>query len=167
MKKIIIISLALLCSVAAFGQSKTVLEFEENAKGMKLFMYQSVIRMLNRDQNPEFNKLIQDLDHLRFVMTDSIGESSKNEFKKLDAGIRSEGFEEVMAFDNKDYRCHLFELTGNGDKSVWVAAMFMEGRAGIIEMKGSLNLKYLESMSSLNMEKLGNMLPLEDAGFRN
>jgi len=161
MKKVIITIMLVLASMAAFGQSNTVLEFEKNAKGMKLFMYQSVIRMLNRDKNPDFNMLIRDLDHLRFVMTDSVGESSANIFKKLDSGIRAEGFEEIMAVDNKDYKCHVFEMESDGGESTWVAAIFLEGRAGVIEMQGSLDLKYLKALSSLNMEKLNTMLPLE------
>lgn len=161
MKKLIIISLALFVSGAAFGQSQTVLDFEENAEGMKLFMYQSVIRMLNQDQNPEFNQLIRDLDHLRFVMTDSTGDASKNVFKRLDSGMRGEGFEEIMTFANKDYKCHMFESEDKSGKSTWVAVMFMEGRAGIIEMKGSLNLKYIGALESLNMERLQTMLPVD------
>ena len=161
MKKLIIILLALLVSAAAFGQSPTVLDFEKNTKGMKLFMYQSVIRMLNRDKNPDFNMLIRDLDHLRFVMTDSVGDDSKSVFKRLDSGIRGEGFEEILTFDNKDYRCHMFEAEDKAGKSTWVAVMFMEGRAGIIEMKGSLDLKYIRALESLNMERLQTMLPVD------
>ena len=165
MKKLIILTFALLATGLAFGQSQTVLEFEKDAKGVKLFMYQSVIRMLNKDRNPEFNKLIQDLDHIRFVMTDSVGQSSKNEFKRLDAGIRAEGFEEIMMFDNKEYKCRIFELSSAGEKSTWVAAMFMEGRAGVLEMKGTLDLKYLSALQSLNEEKLKTMLPLDRASW--
>ena len=161
MKKLSIFSLILGLALTTFGQSKTVSDFEENADGYKLFLYQSYIRLLNQDKNPDFNRLIQDLDHIRFVSTDSVGEGAKQTFKRLDSGIRGEGFEEVMSFDNPNYKCHVYELKSRSGKSNWVATLFMEGRAGLLEMKGSLKLKYLEALSSLNMDRLKEILPLE------
>jgi hypothetical protein len=37
----------------------------------------------------------------------------------------------------------------------------MLGRVGLIEMKGSLDMKYIHAFSSLNMDKLQEMLPME------
>ena len=78
MKKLIILATAILFVLTSFGQSKTVAAFEEEADGYKLFLYQSVIRMLNKDKNPDFNMLIRDLDHLRFVSADSSGKGAIN-----------------------------------------------------------------------------------------
>ncbi len=145
--------------VTAFGQSEVVKRFEENAEGYKFFAYQSVLRILNQDKNPEFNKLIRDLDHIRIVTTDSTGVLAKKSFELLDQGIRNEGFEEVLTFDNADYSCHVYELSNKAKKSTWVATFFMEGRAGLFEMVGSLNVKYMGAFSSLNMDRLKEMMP--------
>ena len=161
MKKLIILATALFTVLSSFAQSKTVAAFEEEADGYKLFLYQSVIRMLNKDKNPDFNMLIRDLDHLRFVSADSTGPDAMSTFNQLDNGVKGEGFEEIMTFDNMDYICHVYELEAADGKSTWVATFLMDGTPGVIEMKGSLDMKYLKAFNSLNMDKVKELLPLE------
>lgn len=142
-----------------FAQSKVAKEFQEKAQGYKFFAYQSVLRVLNRDKNPDFNKLISGLDHLRIVTTDSTGVLAMATFKRLDQGIQAEGFEQILTFDNKDYKCHIYELSNRSNKTTWIATIFMQGRAGIFEMVGSLDVRYLSAFSSMNMNKLQEWLP--------
>lgn len=152
-KYLSILLLTLAMSLNAFGQSKTVANFISEADGYNIYLYQSLIRVLNKDKNPDFNMLIRNLDHLRLLTTDST-ENALATFKGLDRGVQQEGYEEIMSFDNKDYKCHLYEMEDRGGKSSWVATLMVEGRAGIIEMKGSVDMNYLHSFSSLNMDKL-------------
>jgi len=156
----------LLCSfsLVASAQSKTVKQFSETAEGYNLYLYQSMIRMLNKDKNPEFNSLIKDLDHLRFVTTDSTGLAAKQVFKELDKGIQSEGFEDVMSVDNKDFKCHFYQLGADGTEATWVGVLFGMGQAGIIEMKGSIDLQHMDAMQSVDLEDLKSILgsPLTD-----
>jgi hypothetical protein len=161
MKKLSIFSLALVMTLAAFGQSQTVADFEESTEGYKLFLYQSVIRMLNKDKNPDFNMLIRNLDHLRFVSSDAQGEEARAVFREVDRGVQKEGFEEIMSFDNSANKCRIYELESRGGESTWVVTLLMEDVAAAMEMKGSLDLKYLDALSSLNMERVGEMLPLD------
>lgn len=161
MKKLGILAIAIFFSLASFGQSKTVAEFEENTDGYKAFLYQSVIRVMNKDKNPDFNMLIRDLDHLKFVSTSTEDPNAKATFLKLDQGVKGEGYEAIMSFDNPDNICHVYELKSFGGQSSWVATFLTEGVAGVFEMKGSLDLKYLKALSSLNMEKLQEILPID------
>lgn len=157
-KLTLLFTFVLACS-SIFGQSKVVKEFEENAEGYKFFAYQSMLRMINQDQNPEFNKLIRDLDHLRVVTTDSTGTEAMASFTRLDNSIKGEGFEEILTFDNKEYKCHVYELESKSKKSTWVATFFMHGRAGLLEMVGSLDVRYLSALANLNLEKLQQFVP--------
>lgn len=160
MNRFLITAVICILSVGiSLGQSKVAAEFEENAKGYKFFAYQSVLRILNQERDPEFNKLIRDLDHIRVVTTDSVGVLAKESFARLDQGIKNEGFEEILTFDNKDYKCHIYELSPKSKKTTWVATFYMEGRAGLFEMVGSLNVKYLSALSGLNMNRLKEMIP--------
>lgn len=154
MRNIIVFFLFALFSMSALGQSQVAKEFEENSKGYKFFAYQSVLRILNQDKNPDFNKLIRNLDHLRVVTTDSTGSDGLKVFHKLDQDIQNEGFEEIMTFDNKDYRCHVYELSKNSKKSTWMATFYMQGRAGLFEMVGSLDMRYLSALANLDMDQL-------------
>ena len=144
-----------------FAQSKTVADFEADAKGYKLFLYQSVLRILNKDKNPDFNMLIRDLDHMRIATTDSVGEAAMDIFQKLDQGVKTEGFEEVITFDNKDQICHVYLWESGKGKTSWVATFFMNGTAGVFEMKGSLNLKYLDALASLNTSKMQDLISFD------
>lgn len=155
-------------SVSAIAQSKTVTSFSESAEGYNLYLYQSLIRMLNKDQNPDFNMLIRDLDYLKLV-TDSRGTSDdadKSNFVSLDKKIISEGFESIMSIDNKDYILHLYLTDDSRSGSHWIATFFMQGMTGVMEMKGSLDTKYLHAFSSLNYDQLEKMLPLDTDEFK-
>ena len=161
MKKILLALVFCLAlgSTSLFAQSKTAEKFEKSSEGYKLFLYQSMIRMLNKDQNPEFNMLIKDLDHLRVVTTKEGAENEADVFADLDSGVQSEGFEALMSFDQKDYKCHLYEKEGRKGKTTWIATFMADGRSGIMEMKGMLNLKYINAFSSLDLDKIEELAP--------
>ena len=153
-KQVLILFLGLFCLGNIFAQSETVAEFQKDANGYKAYLYQSVLRMLNKDKNPDFNRLIRDLDHLRLATTDSIGDAAQDVLKKLDAGVIAEGFEEMVTYESKESVLHLYELESGRGKSSWIATFITDGMAGVFEMKGSLNLKYLNAFESLNTERL-------------
>lgn len=158
MKKVTILSIALMMFTGTlFSQSKTVEIFQNEGKGYKLYIYQSVIRMLNKDKNPDFNMMIRDLDHLKLITTEDIGPASLAKFKKLDLDVMKEGYEEVMIFDSRESKCHLYELD-----ETWVATFHFSGYAGVFEMKGALDLAYVKSLNSLDMDRLKDMLPLDE-----
>ena len=160
MKKIISFAFSMIFIVAmTFAQSKTVSEFSDNTKGYTAFLYQSVIRVMNKDQNPDFNKLIRDLDHIKLALSEHRGIDAKQVFKTIDTGVKGEGFEMIMSFNNKDYKCNAYELESRNGKSTWVTTFMTEGYAGAMEMKGTLDLKYIEALSSLNYEQIKSMIP--------
>ena len=160
MKKILSTVFAMICIVSmTFAQSKTVSEFSDNTTGYTAFLYQSVIRVMNKHQNPDFNMLIRDLDHIKIALSDHAEEDIKQTFTKIDKGVQAEGFEMIMSFNNKDYKCNAYELESRNGKSTWVTTFMMDGYAGAMEMKGTLDLKYIETLSSLNYEQLESMIP--------
>lgn len=158
MKKIkLLIALVLFGCVPLFAQSTVANEFEKTSEGYKYFAYQSIIRMLNMDDNPDFNRLIRNLDHLRVVMSEKSGEAAAPVFKQLDKGIQDEGFELLMSFDQKNNKCHVYELSSRSKKSTWIATFLMEGKAGLFEMVGSLDLQYIDALSSMDIDQFMKM----------
>ena len=151
--------LIIFCSICSFAQSETVSNFEKNSNGYKIFLYQSVIRMLNPNQNQDFNKLIKDLDHLRMLSNEADPENSKATFKSLDKGIATEGYEMIMSVDNKDKRFHVYELNSRKGKTSWVVTFLMDDRAGLMEMKGTLDFRYIHALKTLDYSKLEEILP--------
>jgi len=127
MKKVIsfVFSMLLIVSMT-FAQSKTVSEFSDNTEGYTAFLYQSVIRVMNKDQNPDFNKLIRDLDHIKLALSEHKGADAKQIFKTIDTGVKGEGFDMIMSFNNKDYKCNAYELESRNGKSTWVTTFMTD-----------------------------------------
>lgn len=158
-KYLSLFALLIFVSLSSQAQSNTIANFEKNSTGYKVFLYQSVIRMLNPDQNPDFNKLIKDLDHLRLLSNEPDGETGRTTFASLDQGIKGEGFEMIMSVDNKDKKFHVYELASNKGKTTWVVTFLMDERAGIMEMKGTLDFKYINSLKNLDYSKIEQVIP--------
>ncbi|MFT4660875.1 MAG: hypothetical protein ACI8XB_001144 [Patiriisocius sp.] len=163
MKKIITLFLVIVLGItvnSVSAQSKAITQFEEQVDGYNLYLYQSLIRVLNKDKNEDFNLLIKDLDHLKFLMTDSIGDQSIMLYKNLMEGLGDEGYEELMNFDNIDYKATVLSLESGRSGTSWVVVFNMGEMSGLFEMMGSVDTKYLNALSSLNMEKLKKMMPM-------
>jgi len=152
--------LLLLASNTLSAQSKAISQFEEQVDGYNLFLYQSLIRVLNQDKNEDFNMLIKDLDHLKFLMTDSIGSESRTLYTELMTGLEEEGYEELMNFDNKDYKATVFSSDSGKSGSSWVVIFNMGEMSGLFEMMGEINMEYMHAMSSIDYNKLKEMMPM-------
>ena len=60
MKKITILFLAFTLGITfntLSAQSKAIAQFEEQVDGYNLYLYQSLIRVLNKDKNEDFNNI--------------------------------------------------------------------------------------------------------------
>jgi len=159
---ILSIAMFLLASVS-IAQSKTIAEFEKD-KGFtkKLFIYESYIRMLNMNDNPDYFKLVEDIEYIKVIRTGS--ESDKAQYRTLQSSIQKENFEEVFAVEDKDKGfASIYLLEEEGEKSQWIAFLFSKGSTYALEMNGNLNLEYMKGLSSLNYEMLDKYI--EDNSF--
>ncbi|MFK7756118.1 MAG: DUF4252 domain-containing protein [Flavobacteriales bacterium] len=156
LKYILSVATLIAVSLSLNAQTKTVQTLEDNNDGYNLFMYQSVIRVLNKDNNEEFNLLVKDLEYIKAIVTDSIGESAKTQYKTLLKSIKSEGFSELFMIDNKEMKASIYEKENQKGESEYVAFMYYEplGKTGAFEMKGSLDLRYINAFESLDFKKL-------------
>ncbi len=146
----------LILTLSLNAQTKTVQQLEDNNDGYNLFMYQSVIRMLNKDNNEEFNLLVKDLEYIKAIVTDSIGDSAKAQYKTLLKSIQGEGFSELFMLDNREMKASIYEKENSSGETEYVAFMFYApmAKTGAFEMKGSLDLRYINSFESLDFAKL-------------
>ncbi|MEP2025810.1 hypothetical protein, partial [Reichenbachiella sp.] len=66
--RVLLLSLALLfMSIISYAQSSTITDLKkERLTSMDLHFYPSTLRMVNLDNNEEFNRLIQDIEKLIF-----------------------------------------------------------------------------------------------------
>ncbi|MEM7162113.1 MAG: hypothetical protein AAF487_06675 [Bacteroidota bacterium] len=158
MRYYLLIAVAMLFALNAGAQSKTIEGLEKNdEEGRKVFFYESYIRMLNLNDDPNYYKLVEDIEFIKGFLSSKEGDSAKSQYRELQASIVKEGFEEVfMAEDKKGFATiYLREIDGEEE---WVALLFGQGSTAALEMKGSLNLKYLNGLDALNQDMLESYL---------
>jgi hypothetical protein len=156
---IIALALALLCGCAGEPmQCKTVTAFQAKADGYNFVIDKSILRMVNSEQDPDFNALIRDLDNIKISSSDRGNKGTKVFFKELVKGVSEEGFDEIVAVDNKDISCRLFEGAAEDSESKWVLVFNALGQAGVVEMNGELDPAYLNSLSNLDFEKVKSLV---------
>lgn len=158
MKAYTLIAALLIGMSSTFAQSETIENFkEQNADGKSWFAYQSVLRMLNTENDDNYNMLIRDLEYINVIISDSLGTSQKDSYRSLIKGIESEGFEEIAMMDNKDRKGAIYEKE-NGSHSTWVAFMYLQGQSFALEMKGDLDLKYIGALQAINEDKFEELI---------
>lgn len=111
-----IVSLILAAPGALLAQSSTteILQ-KKHGDALQLFFYNNTLRMLNQQEDSDFDKLIEDIEKMRFLLIRK-GESGfdHHDFTKLVADYKAEAFEEVMTsrHDGKNFDVYLKEKDG-------------------------------------------------------
>jgi len=103
-------------SQAAFAQSSTTEALhKKHGDALNLFFYNNTLRMLNQNEDPEFDKLIRDIEKMRFLLIKkSDAHFGNSEYKKLISDYKAEKFEEIMAsrHEGKSFDVYLKEQNG-------------------------------------------------------
>ena len=90
--------IALFASQLLLAQSTTTEALHKKHSGaLQLFFYNNTLRMLNQQEDKEFDDIIRDIEKMRFLMIkkDDISFGAID-FKKLVADYKAEAFEEVL-----------------------------------------------------------------------
>jgi hypothetical protein len=121
--------LALLFLIAATGvttaQTKTTEELDADVDGLSLYFYKNTLRMLNQDDNKEFDEMIKDIEKMRFLLIDRMEENFGNdEFTDLKARYLKEKYEEIMSsrLDGRNFEVYVRESNGDVKGTVILAS---------------------------------------------
>ena len=117
MNRVKMVVLLMLISALTFAQSKTTEALsKKHEDALSLYFYNNTLRMLNQSEDESFDELIKDIEKMKFLMIDK-GKSSfsKDEYKKLLTGYRSEGYEEMMSgrYEGRTFDIYLKEKNGS------------------------------------------------------
>jgi hypothetical protein len=99
MKRTTLFALCILIAPALlYAQSATTEALKKKHSGsLDLFFYNNTLRMLNQNDDKEFDEIIKDIEKMRFLMIKKEGTNfGSADFKKLVLDYKSEAFEEVM-----------------------------------------------------------------------
>lgn len=133
----------MICAFAVLAQSKTTEDLQKNNKeAMSLFFYHNTLRMMNQDDDPEFDELIKDIEKLKFIMLDKT-KTTGMDYKNLVKSYKAESFEEIMTsrFEGKNFDVFLKESGG-------------KTKGMVVTINDSKNLFVLDIVGSIALNKI-------------
>lgn len=104
-------------SSSAFAQSKTTQSLQDqNKDAFSLYFYQNTLRMLNQEEDKEFDELIKDIEKMKFLMIKKNADFGTADYKKLVSSYQKESFEEIMTsrYEGKTLDIYLKEGKSKG-----------------------------------------------------
>lgn len=100
----------------ASAQSKTTEALEKKySDALKLFFYNNTLRMLNQQNDPNFDELIKDIEKMKFLLIRKDEKAFANGgYKQIVSDYKKEAFEEIMTsrFEGKNFDVFLKEKDG-------------------------------------------------------
>lgn len=158
MKRIALVLLAAFAMQIAQAQVKAVEDFVKNYPDLKkYYLYQSTLRMLNKDNNPDFNKLIKDVKKINAYVAEGNSDITKGNYDKMVDNLMTEGFE---LYAKAKYEGAHINLVGKdkGKNSYFVLALRDDANFALLELDGQLDLAYMTVLNDLDFESLTDVI---------
>ena len=161
MKKILAIAaLVISCNVLLSAQSKTTQALDDKFEGLSLYFYKNTLRMLNQKADPDFDALIKDIEKMKFLLIDKVGDKfGKSEYKKLVSDYQSESFEPIMTsrYQGKSFDIYMKDKKGSSLGTVVIVndstSMYVLDIIGTIDVsKASSLFSAIDSSSDIGQQ---------------
>ncbi|MDX1409870.1 MAG: DUF4252 domain-containing protein [Saprospiraceae bacterium] len=151
-----IMSLALMTALTVAGQAqiKAVEAFIEDHPNLdEYYVYQSTLRMINQEGDPDFNRLIKDIRKINIYISEGSTDVTEESYREMLTDLANEGFEVLI---NAKYEATLINMMSKdaGNRSYYVLAVRDTDNFGLMEMDGSLDLRYLKALEKMDFGKL-------------
>jgi hypothetical protein len=117
----LILGFTMFVNQGLIAQSKTTEALhKKNEEALSLFFYNNTLRMLNQNNDPNFDALIKDIEKMKFLMIDKKTSFTSADYKKLTTGYKSEKFEEIMTsrYQGKNFDVFLKDASGKTEGMV-------------------------------------------------
>ena len=122
----------------------------------KKYVYQSLIRLANVKQDPDFEKLIKDLRKVILYMPPR--EDSTYNISSMRPSMRAEGYEELVDVRTADAQRISLWVKESGAKSHYMALVDSESDDIILELDGEIHPEYLGSIKMTDESALTDLL---------
>jgi hypothetical protein len=122
----------------------------------KKYVYQSLIRLANVNQDPEFEKLIKDVRSVIIYLPPR--EDSTYQIKDLRSGMRGDGYEELIDIRTAEAQRISLWVKDTDNKPHYVALVDSEVEDLILEIDGEIHPEYLSSIKVADQESLMELL---------
>ncbi|HEY0744146.1 MAG TPA: DUF4252 domain-containing protein [Chryseosolibacter sp.] len=134
----------------ASAQSKTTEALEKKySDALKLFFYNNTLRMLNQQNDPNFDELIKNIEKMKFLLIRKDEKTFANGgYKQIVSDYKKEAFEEIMTsrFEGKNFDVFLKEKDGK-TKGMLVLVNDKESLY-VLDILGSININKVTDLYS-------------------
>lgn len=126
----------------------------------KKYVYQSLIRLANIKRDPDFEKLIKDVDKVILYLPPD-GDSTY-QIKDVRSELPTEGYETLVDVRTADAQRISLWVKETNSASHYIALLDAADQEVILEIDGQINIEYL---SAINVADKGSLLKLLEGGF--
>jgi hypothetical protein len=138
--KIIPILFLLASPLFSIAQSKVMRELsDEHPDSFVLMFYHSSLNMLNIDDDPDFAKMIQDIEKIKLLrINKEVDNFTETSLADLKGSLSNRGFEELMVVKNKDMDIGVYINEDDGDVEGFFLLMDEEEDFTAIDVLGNM-----------------------------
>ena len=167
-KKAILINLILMAGLfsPAIAQEQPLKDYAEDRRERKFCLYPSTLRMINIDQNQEYNEMVSGVEKLLIYKLDSAARADKS-YKDLITTYKELGYEEYMAMYGGGMTMYLYgdesgrtpEFIGVFGEDDMALAIYLRGQIGwgkIPQLMTTLQEGDMLNILDLNTDNFGN-----------
>jgi len=113
--------------------------------------YHSSLNMLNVEDDPDFSRMIQDIEKIKLLLIESEEQTEKRGIvAELKDDLSAEGFEELMTIKSKDYDVGVYILEDDGDVEGFFFIMEETHTLVAVDLVGSMPINDIGAL----MEKI-------------
>lgn len=130
-----------------FSQSKTTENLHKKyADSRSFFFYNNTLRMLNQEENKEFDELIKDIEKMKLLMINRpVNKIEKAEVNKLSAAYKAEAYEQMMVARHSGKNVEVLLKEKNGKTIGTVFLMTDDEYVYVLDILGSVALNKVTS----------------------
>ncbi|HEX5168808.1 MAG TPA: DUF4252 domain-containing protein [Cyclobacteriaceae bacterium] len=149
MSRTIIIALILFfASMVCKAQSKTTEALQQKySDSFSLFFYNNTLRMINQQEDKEFDEIIKDIEKMKFLMVKK-GDNNVN-YKQVVNDYKIESFEEVMTSRHQGKNFDVFIKERNGKTLAMLVLVNDDENLFVLDMLGSIALDKVTKLYSV------------------
>lgn len=143
MRNLLILAAVLVCFSASAQSKTTEILHKQYGDALSLFFYNNTLRMLNQNNDKDFDELIKNIEKMKFLMIDKAKKFKTADYKKLVSEYKGEAFEEIMTsrYQGKNFDVLLKESGG-------------KVKGTIVLVNDSTSLYVLDIVGSIAMDKV-------------
>lgn len=136
----ILLAFFALVTISSQAQSKTTEALhKKHGEALALFFYNNTLRMINQNDDKEFDELIKDVEKMKFLMIKK--EDFGKDYKKLISDYKAESFEEMMTSRHEGKNFDVYMKEG-------------EAKGMIVTVNDAENLYVLDIVGSIPLNKV-------------